>query len=878
MTGPAWRHEARRGPLAGVRVLDLGQYVAGPAAAMMLADQGAHVIRIDPPGGPRWKSPANAVLNRGKASIVLDLKRPDDAEVARRLACTMDVVVENSRPGVMARLGLGADDLTTLNPRLVYLSLPGFSSLDADAAGLPAWEGAVSAAGGAFLDMSVHRKLYGAAPSYSPLVMPSADAATLGTLGVLTALYNRRRTGRGDVIEVPLLAALQECTPFNTMRIHDMPGRYLSDAEHELARRRAAGEPCDMTFEEVDDLRDPFYARYACRDGRPFFVCCVGHKGHIERLLRGLGLWDGLVAEGLPRGDPFSSSRDWGAEAEANTVYAYPLKGRWARRIRTLLRERFATRTSTEWERFFSRQRIPGVADRSLEEWLACDHAHTSGLVVEVDDPGYGPMLQPGPYFWVRDGSGGYRHPAPARPLDADREAVLRQLSDELPDAESSDGTTAAAAAAEAVAVPPPAGDGLPLTGLRILDLSNVIAGPTAAGVLTRFGAECIKLDRPFPELDPGLSVMYSLHCSRGKRSVLLDVTKADGRAVLRRLLETVDVVVYNGLDRQVRSLGIDLESLRVVNPRVVLCRVSAFGGPSPGPRSDEPGYDECAQGLTGLAVRNGGSLRTSEETASVGCLDNLCGFLGSCAIMLGLLQLSQSDTPVQVETSLVATSQLLQVPFLYQFEGRRPFDEPAGPWASGEHALCRLYATADGWIFFAASARQLEALRDLPEFADLPVGECAAESDAGPCAGPRSAGRPGDEVLAARLEAGLRRRSTEEWSRRLACAGIRVTAVRSYDELVDSRLVPEGSDVQSMPAPVWVRHDRHPSGYVIDQVAQSGIRMANAAITEPGDPPAFGVQTREILAELGLSDERIEALLRSGTAREAWGEQYLPD
>jgi crotonobetainyl-CoA:carnitine CoA-transferase CaiB-like acyl-CoA transferase len=859
-----------------VRVLDLGQYIAGPAAAMMLADQGAEVIRIDPPGGPRWKSPANAVLNRGKASIVLDLKRLEDRKIARRLACAADVLIENSRPGVMARRGLGAEDLTVLNPRLVYLSLPGFSSLDADA-GVQAWEGVLAAAGGVFLDMSVHRTLYGAAPSYSPLAMPSADAATLGTLGVLTALYHRRRTGRGDVIEVPLLAALQECTPFNTMRILDMPGRYLSDAEHELARRRAAGEACDMTFAEVDELRDPFYARYTCRDGRPFFVCCVGHRGHIERLLEGLGLWDSLVAEGLPRGDPFTSSRDWGPGAEGNTVYAYPLKGRWARRIRALLRERFATRTSTEWERFFSAQRIPGLAERSLEEWLACDHAHRSGLVVEVDDPDHGRMLQPGPYFWIRDRRDARVQPETARPLDGDRDAILAALDGDAREVAIRGRQATSGEPAAAVASPPVAA-GLPLAGLRILDLSNVIAGPTAAGVLTRFGAECIKVDRPFPELDPGLSVMYSLHCSRGKRSLLLDVTTPDGRDVFRRLLETVDVVVYNGLDRQLQGLGIDLESLSAVNPLVVLCRVSAFGGPAAGPRSDEPGYDECAQALSGLSVRNGGSLQTAEETASVGCLDNLCGFLGSCAIMLGVLERSRRGASVHVETSLTATSQLLQLPFLYQFEGRGPFDEPAGPWVLGEHALYRMYRTADGWVFLGATRRHLDALRGLPEFTGLPVGETGDEADAGLCSGLRADERPDDAALAASLEEIFRRRPSEEWIRRLAPIGVGVTVVRSYDELVGSRPAPAGPEAHDLPAPVWVRHGRHPSGYVVDQVAQSGIRMANARVIEPGDPPKFGTQTREILAEIGLSDERIEDLLRSGTARESWGEQYLPD
>ena len=247
-----------------------------------------------------------------------------------------------------------------------------------------------------------------------------------------------------------------------------------------------------------------------------------------------------------------------------------------------------------------------------------------------------------------------------------------------------------------------------PLAGLRILDASNVIAGPTAAGVLIRFGAECIKVDRPFPELDPGLSVLYSLHCSRGKRSMLLDLKKPAGHEVLQRLLKSIDVVVYNGFDRQLESLGLDLASLRAVNPSMILCRLSAFGGPSPGPRSGDPGYDECAQSLTGLTVRNGGSLETAEETASVGCLDNLCGFLGACAIVLGLVERTRTGGALQVETSLAATSQLLQLPFLYDYDGRPPFDEPSGPDALGEHALYRLYQTSDGWIFLPPTSGSL--------------------------------------------------------------------------------------------------------------------------------------------------------------------------
>ena len=91
------------GPLAGLRVADFGQYVAGPLAAVLLADQGADVIHVDPPGGPRMAGAADAFLNRGKRRAILDLKRPGDLAAARRLAASADVVIENFRPGVLTQ-------------------------------------------------------------------------------------------------------------------------------------------------------------------------------------------------------------------------------------------------------------------------------------------------------------------------------------------------------------------------------------------------------------------------------------------------------------------------------------------------------------------------------------------------------------------------------------------------------------------------------------------------------------------------------------------------------------------------------------------------------------------------------------------------------
>ena len=126
------------GPMEGVRVLDLSIALTGPYAAALLADQGAEVIKVERPGGgdiARWigvsvngMSSLFLVCNRGKRSIAVDLQRPEGVDIVKELAAESDVVLQNFRPGVMDRLGLGYDDITTVNPDVVYASLSGFGA------------------------------------------------------------------------------------------------------------------------------------------------------------------------------------------------------------------------------------------------------------------------------------------------------------------------------------------------------------------------------------------------------------------------------------------------------------------------------------------------------------------------------------------------------------------------------------------------------------------------------------------------------------------------------------------------------------------------------------------------------------------------------
>ncbi len=205
----------KSGALVGIRVIDFGQYISAPLAAMLLADQGADVIRVDPPGGPRHRTPANATWNRGKRSIVLDLKQAGDRDIARRLVLSADVVIENFRPGVMSRLDLDAKEMTRANPRLVYCSLPGFAADDPRVA-VAAWEGIIGAATATY-----HPHHAGERPIYTAVPISSVCAAFQAAVSITMALNARERCGAGQMIEIPLYDATFTAMGSRAVRVHD---------------------------------------------------------------------------------------------------------------------------------------------------------------------------------------------------------------------------------------------------------------------------------------------------------------------------------------------------------------------------------------------------------------------------------------------------------------------------------------------------------------------------------------------------------------------------------------------------------------------------------------------------------------------------------
>jgi crotonobetainyl-CoA:carnitine CoA-transferase CaiB-like acyl-CoA transferase len=204
---------ARTGPLAGVKVLDFSRILSGPYASMVLADLGAEVVKVEPLGTgdetrnfPPFKGPLShyyIALNRSKQSITLDLKTPEGARIARDLAAKCDVVLENFRPGVMDRLGLGYNDLKEDNPGLVYCSITGFGR-NSPHGDKPAFDIVAKALSGV---MDVNREP-GQAPNKLGIPLGDMAGSIFSLFGLLAALVERNATGKGRHVEIAMLDSL----------------------------------------------------------------------------------------------------------------------------------------------------------------------------------------------------------------------------------------------------------------------------------------------------------------------------------------------------------------------------------------------------------------------------------------------------------------------------------------------------------------------------------------------------------------------------------------------------------------------------------------------------------------------------------------------
>ncbi|MEY9937931.1 CaiB/BaiF CoA transferase family protein [Streptacidiphilus sp. MAP5-3] len=315
---------AQAGPLAGVRVVELAGLGPGPFAAMLLADLGADVVRVDRPGGaPLAGDPALDVTNRGKRSVVLDLKSADGVAQVLDLVGRADLLIEGYRPGVAERLGVGPADCLARNPRLVYGRMTGWGQ-----------EGPLAQAAGhdiGYIATAGVLGLVGAAdgPPAIPvnLVGDYAGGSLYLVVGLLAGLHHARATGQGQVVDAAIVDGAAHLTTV-------------------LWGFMAGGRWQDRRGVNIIDGGAPFYAVYATADGRHMAVGALEPQFYAE----------------------FAKLLDLPADAPGQRDF-----GRWDD-LRTLITERFATRTLAEWQQVFEGTDACVAPVLNLHE--AAEHPH----------------------------------------------------------------------------------------------------------------------------------------------------------------------------------------------------------------------------------------------------------------------------------------------------------------------------------------------------------------------------------------------------------------------------------------------------------------------------------------------------------------------
>ena len=347
-------NQSSGGPLEGVRVIDLTSVLMGPFASQNLGEMGADVIKIEAPQGDlvRQIGPARHAgmgpvflnANRGKRSVVLDLKSPDGMDALRKLIADADVLMYNVRPQAMARLGLSYEAVQAINPRIIYAGLFGYGQ-DGPYAARPAYDDLIQ---GACALPDLIARASGGIPRYVPTALCDRIVGLTGVGAILASLLARERTGRGDKIDIPM---------FETMVAFIM-GDHMGG----------------LTFEPP--LDGGGYARQLSPQRRPYRT----QDGHICALVYTDKQWRGFLAEigreALMRDDERFASY---AQRTVHIDHVYDV-----------LAGIFEERTTEEWMQILERADVPFMPMHSLQSVLQDPHLVATDFFAEVQHPSEG--------------------------------------------------------------------------------------------------------------------------------------------------------------------------------------------------------------------------------------------------------------------------------------------------------------------------------------------------------------------------------------------------------------------------------------------------------------------------------------------------------
>ena len=397
-------------------------------------------------------------------------------------------------------------------------------------------------------------------------------------------------------------------------------------------------------------------------------------------------------------------------------------------------------------------------------------------------------------------------------------------------------------------------GEMLWLEDVRVVDLSNVIAGPCIGQMLGRFGAVVTKIDAVTPSYDPLVTIIMGVPAQRTKESMLLDIRK--GRDVLEKLVRETDVVLMNCPPVQLKSLGLTLEDLRQWNESVILMHFDAYGGPKTcgSKLENHISYDDCIQAAIGIAQRFGG-YDTPEEHAQIGQIDSVSGAAGAFAVCQALYHRQKSGRGCTARCSLASVGQFLQFEFTCD-----NVNEPSGREARGWHAFRRSYFGSDGNSFFMQQS-ELNAVNS-----EKMLSELRAKV-------PMMKSVTSEEDIAKTFE----KHSALECVRQLKEAGIRACMTQTLDELRENYTVDAMDISLSAKTIQFLREKDHPFGEIV-MSAPCAIRSLRGGHRKTlSFAPKYGQSTIAILKRLGFTDDQIQTLIAEKICGTKWSETYCP-
>ena len=349
-----------RGPLAGIKILDLTTVVMGPFATQILGDMGADIIKVEAPGGDnmRWVGPMknpgmghiHMHLNRNKRSIVLDLKKAEGREAALCLAAKSDAMIYNVRPQAMARLGLDYAAVKAVNEKIVYVGAYGFSERGAYA-GKPAYDDLIQGAAGV---PALSMAQGGDVPRYAPVTLGDRSVGMQTVIATVGALFHAMRTGQGQSVDVTMFESLSQFV------LGDHMG--------------------GKTF--VPPIGDAGYARLLAPDRRPYATS----DGYLCVLIYNDKHWNNFF-DAVDRPDLKRDPRFCDHTSRAANI----------REVYAFVAEIMLTRTTGEWRELLERADIPNMPMHTIDSLIDDTHLNGSGFLPQYEHPTEGTVRTTAP-------------------------------------------------------------------------------------------------------------------------------------------------------------------------------------------------------------------------------------------------------------------------------------------------------------------------------------------------------------------------------------------------------------------------------------------------------------------------------------------------